>query len=215
MQFGMQFVRRGHSCPRALVLGRRRFCCGAVDRRDKAVSTAGQGFDEAWVRGGIPQRLANLVHRSIQAMIEIDEGIGRPDCFAQVVARDDLTCVLQERGQDLKRLFLQPDASPILAQLSGGQVRLKNAKSQKRGLTTGEHRDECTPQCRADTLVRPAARRSIAADSNRWMKSLLREGVEEALVDTIRRVLRTRNLTLVVDALGDSFTCAGRVEEDN
>ena len=70
-------------------------------------------------------------------MIEIDEGIGRPDCFAQVVARDDLTCVLQERGEDLKRLFLQPDASPVLAQLSSGQVGFKNAKSQKRGFAVG------------------------------------------------------------------------------
>ena len=74
-------------------------------------------------------------------MIEINDGIGRPDRFAQVVARDDLTCVLQERGEDLKRLFLQPDASPVLAQFSGGQVRFKNAKSQKRGLAVGRRVD--------------------------------------------------------------------------
>ena len=151
MQIGVQRLVRRRSCrikpvwrgrprPRALVLCGRGCCrcrCDAVNRRDEAVSAAGEGFDEARARCGIAQRLANLVHRGIQAVIEIDEGVGGPDFFAQLVARDHLTGILQQGSENLKRLFQKPDASAVLAQLSGGEVDFKNAKSQKPGFAVG------------------------------------------------------------------------------
>ncbi len=70
-------------------------------------------------------------------MIEGDEGVGGPDLFAQVVSRDDLACILQQRREHLKRLFLKPDASAVFAQLSSGQVDFKNAKAQKPGFAVG------------------------------------------------------------------------------
>src|SRR5208282_3554847 len=100
----------------------------AIDRRDETVSAAGQGLDESRARCGIAERLAYLVYRGIQAVIEIDEGVGRPDFFAQVVAGDNLTGILQQGSEDLKGLFLKPDASAVLAQLSGVQINFKNAK---------------------------------------------------------------------------------------
>ena len=79
-------------------------------------------------------------------MIEIDEGIGRPDCFAQVFARDHLTGILQQGSEHLKRLFLKPDTSAVFAQLSGGQVDLKDAKAQKPGFAAGgRHRHDGAP----------------------------------------------------------------------
>ena len=137
---------RGRPRPRAHVQ-RRRFCGrDAVDGGDEAVSTAGQGFEEARARSEIAQRLANFVHRRIQAVIEIDESIGGPDFFAQVVARDHLTGILQQGSENLKRLFLKPYASAVFAQLSGGQVDFKNAKAQEAGSAVGgRHRHEGAP----------------------------------------------------------------------
>ena len=70
-------------------------------------------------------------------MIEIDEGISGPDLFAQIFSRHDLTGILQQGGEDLKRLFLKPDASAVFAQLSGSQVDFKNAKAHKPGFAVG------------------------------------------------------------------------------
>jgi hypothetical protein len=39
-------------------------------------------------------------------VVEIDEGIGGPDCFAQIITGDDLAGIPQQRAEDLKRLFL-------------------------------------------------------------------------------------------------------------
>ncbi len=112
VQFGVQPDRvwRGRPRPRALVVRGRGLCrsAGAVDGGDEAVSPPGQGFDEARARCGIAQRLADLVHRGIQAVIEIDKGVGRPDLFAQLIARDHFTGILEQRREDLKRLLLKP-----------------------------------------------------------------------------------------------------------
>jgi hypothetical protein len=46
----------------------------------------------------------------------------------------------------LKRLFLKPDTSAVFAQLSGGQVDLKDAKAQKPGFAAGgRHRHDGAP----------------------------------------------------------------------
>jgi len=145
--------------PRALVLRRRGFCRGdGVDGGKEAVSAAGQSFDEARARCGIAQRLANFVHCGIHAVIEINESIGGPDFFAQIVAGDNLTGVLQQGSEHLKRLFLEPDASPVLAQLSGGQVDFKNTESQKPGFAVGtrvrgRHRHDGAPVVYREAVI--------------------------------------------------------------
>ena len=87
----------------------------AVNRSDKAVAAAGQRFYKTRARCGIAQCLANLVDRSIQAVVEIDERVGRPDFLPQIVAGDDLSGMLQQSRENLEGLFLEPDAGAILA----------------------------------------------------------------------------------------------------
>ena len=101
-----------------------------INRSDKAVSTAGQRFDKTRARCGIAQRLPNLVDRRIQAVVEIDKGVGRPDLLPQIVAGDHPSGIFKQRGQDLERLFLQPDSGAILAQFAGRQVDFEDAESQ-------------------------------------------------------------------------------------
>jgi hypothetical protein len=79
-------------------------------------------------------------------MIEIDKRIRGPDFFAQLVACNDLTGILQQGNEHLKRLFLEPYAGAVLAQFSGVQVDFKNAEAQQPGFVIGgRHRHGGAP----------------------------------------------------------------------
>src|SRR6267378_676013 len=109
----------------------------AIHRRDESVSATSKSLDETRIGRGIAQRLANLVYSSIQAVIEIDERIGRPDLLPQVITRNHTPGIFQQHAENLKRLLLQTHSSAILAELSSGEVHLKDAKPQKPGFAAG------------------------------------------------------------------------------
>src|SRR5208337_5555704 len=143
------FVWRGRLRAGSLLCGGNRVCRCQVDATywgDEAISAAGQGFDEARARCGVAQRIANFVYRGVEAVIEVDEGVGRPNLCAQLVPRHDLAGILQQGAEDLKRLFLKSDTGAVLAQFSGDQIDLKNAKAQKPGFLVGwRHRHDGAP----------------------------------------------------------------------
>jgi hypothetical protein len=103
-------------------------------------------------------------------VIEIDKGVGRPDFFPQLVAGDDLAGILQQRREDLKGLFLEPDASAVFAQLSGSQVNFKNAKAQKPGFAVGgRHRHDGAPVVYTANKSLVVSRQSSAFALNRLL----------------------------------------------
>ena len=59
-----------------------------LDNADEAISFPWQGFYETWVLNGILQGVAQTVHGLVQAHIEIDKRIGRPELFLQLLASD-------------------------------------------------------------------------------------------------------------------------------
>src|SRR5690349_19824298 len=69
-----------------------------------------QRFDEPRMTGGISQHLANLVYDRVQAAIEIDKGVGRPQSLPQFLAADDLPLSLEQEKQNLEGLLLEPHA---------------------------------------------------------------------------------------------------------
>src|SRR5579863_4403702 len=107
--------------------------CVFLDWGDEAVSAAGEGFDIAGARSGIPESFADLVYGGVEAVIEIDEGIGGPEFLADFFAGDDVAWALEEQGQDLKGLVLQAELRPVLAQLAGGQVKFEDAEADDSG----------------------------------------------------------------------------------
>lgn len=60
----------------------------AAGRCKETVPTAWQGFDETRIVGRIAQSFAQLVDRGIQTIVEINEGILRPDLLTQFFTRD-------------------------------------------------------------------------------------------------------------------------------
>jgi hypothetical protein len=55
-------------------------------------------------------------------MIKIDKGIDGPQSFVDLLAADDLTCLIEEDGQNRKRLLLQFDLQPVLMELARAQI---------------------------------------------------------------------------------------------
>src|SRR6266705_1573007 len=100
------------------------------DRRKEPISAPRQRLDKSRVVSGVAQCLSELVYGCVQAVVEIDERILRPDLRAQLFARYHFGRPLKQDGKHLEWLFLQLDALTLFAQLSRAQVHLKNSKAQ-------------------------------------------------------------------------------------
>jgi hypothetical protein len=83
--------------------------------------------------GRIPECLPQLIDRGVEAVVEVDECIRRPDLRAELFPSDDLPRSSQQYLQDKKRLFLQLDPRALLAKFARAQVDLKNPKAQQGG----------------------------------------------------------------------------------
>src|SRR6185295_6726342 len=86
------------------------------DVRNEAVAAPGHCFDESGTLGGIAQRLADLVDRFVEAVVEIHERIRRPEATLEFRARHEIARPGQERGKHLKRLLLEPNPDATLLQ---------------------------------------------------------------------------------------------------
>ena len=92
--------------------------CGS----DEAVSAATSGGDEARILRVVRQGLAQLVDGSVQAGVEVDEGVRRPEALAKLVARNHFSGPLQEDGEHGEGALLQPDDDAIPAQFASAEV---------------------------------------------------------------------------------------------
>jgi hypothetical protein len=61
-----------------------------LHRSDETVSAAGEGFDVARAGSGVSESFAHLVDRGVQAVVEVDEGVGGPEFLLQFFAGDDI-----------------------------------------------------------------------------------------------------------------------------
>src|SRR6266849_60734 len=71
---------------------------GVVDGSDETIATAGESFDETGTVGGITESVAEAFDSGIEAMIEVDEGVGRPELALQFFAGNKLAWFGQEKG---------------------------------------------------------------------------------------------------------------------
>src|SRR5215469_10344474 len=101
-------------------------CFRHGDIGNETVAAARYGFDKARAIGGISQRVAQPGYGAVEALIELDESVRRPDVFAQLFAADDLSAIFQQKAQDLERLVLQLDPGTLLAQFTAVQVEFKH-----------------------------------------------------------------------------------------
>jgi hypothetical protein len=62
-------------------------------------------------------------------VIEVHKSVSRPYPLSQFLALDYLSGLFQKNVKNLKRLFLEPDLVPILAQFSGASIKFELPKS--------------------------------------------------------------------------------------
>jgi hypothetical protein len=65
-----------------------------VDRCNKAVAAARHRLDKSWVLGRVAQRITQAPDRRIQAVIEVNEGVSRPELSTELLTRYDLARLL-------------------------------------------------------------------------------------------------------------------------
>ena len=117
---------------RARALGARHWQ-GIRDGADEAIASPGECLDEARVIGGVAQRLAQPPDGGVQIVFDIDEDVVRPEPPLEIVARDHLPGVFDERCQDLEGLLAEPDPHPALEELTGRQIDVEAVEVYVRG----------------------------------------------------------------------------------
>jgi hypothetical protein len=78
----------------------------AVDRGDKAITPTGQGFDKPRIVGGVAESIPQPFDGGIQAVLEVDEGVGRPKAGLEFLASNQFTGFFQQKIENLQRLVL-------------------------------------------------------------------------------------------------------------
>ena len=105
-------------------------CRFGLHLRHKSVATPGERLDEARLGCGIAEHFAQLVHSSVQAVIEVHERIRGPQTIAQFLACDHGTCAFQQHSENREGLILEAQPASLLAKLARPQVGLVNAKAE-------------------------------------------------------------------------------------
>lgn len=92
---------------------------GFFHPRNETVAAFWDGFHETRILGRVPENFAQLHHTIIEAMVEVDKGISRPQPVAQFVAGNCLARLFEEHCQNLEWLFGKPDAKAMLTKFAG------------------------------------------------------------------------------------------------
>jgi len=116
-----------------------------------AISPSRNGFDITRIFGVIIQGLAQFVDRNAQAVVAILNRIAEPYSFANLVAGDDFTAVLQQSNKNSKGLLLQPHGFAVSSQFpsTNGQLKGSEAKDTVQ-LQRGEYRRQLAPRCKVE-----------------------------------------------------------------
>ena len=130
---------RPEEAVRGGALERRRSGPACFDRGHETVAPAGQRLHEPRTVGGIVQGIPQPLDRAVEADVEVHERVAGPEGLADLLARHDLARPLEEEGEDLEGLLLQPDLRPVLVELTRGRVELEASESVRRAGLSGFH----------------------------------------------------------------------------
>jgi hypothetical protein len=90
-----------------------------------------------------------LGHRFVEAAVEINERMSRPEILPQLSSRYHLSGMVQEKTKNSEGLFLQLDPNAALPQLRGALVHLKNPKPTSLWSVLRSAHDTTPLDCRA------------------------------------------------------------------
>src|SRR5205085_9084141 len=107
---------------------------------DEPVSASRKRLNVARFFGRVAQCCSKASDGIVQAVIEIHEGVGRPDLRSQFFACDQLAGTLEQHRKNEQWLPLKSLPYAAFAELKRAGVQLKNVKTQQgRGLRRGGH----------------------------------------------------------------------------
>src|SRR5580704_5181737 len=102
---------------------------GRLYFRKEAVTATRNSFYKARTLCGIAKGLADFADRFVEPVVEIHEGICRPQLFLKFLTSYDLAGVLKQHGQDLEGLFLKSHSQAMFAQFARANIQLENPKT--------------------------------------------------------------------------------------
>ena len=82
--------------------------------RNESIAAAGKSFDESRTRSGVSQHFAQFVYGGVKAVVEIDEGVGRPKFIAQFFTRDHFAGMLEQFRKNWKGCSCKRSFTPFL-----------------------------------------------------------------------------------------------------
>jgi hypothetical protein len=80
---------------------------------------------------GIAERVAQPLDGGVDAVIELDDGVVRPERLADLVAQHHLTGMVQQHEQDAEGLLVKADPDTVLAQLGGSSVQFERVETNR------------------------------------------------------------------------------------
>src|SRR5690242_17823932 len=101
------------------------------DSSEKAVSATRDGFYIPGLTGGFRQGIAQPLDGRIDAVVELHDGVVRPQPEPDLLAEHHFAGLFEQEKQDLKRLFPELDANPVLAQLAGTNIEFERSETDE------------------------------------------------------------------------------------
>src|SRR5690348_17265270 len=89
---------------------------------EEPISATFHRFDESRTRSRVAEDGSQLIYRGVQAVIEINECVSRPESGTQVLAADDASWLSNQSGQKRERLLLQSQLLSLFAQFPRFQI---------------------------------------------------------------------------------------------
>ena len=102
------------------------------DGSDKAVASPGDGLDVKGLLRGIAQGLTEFADGGVDAIVGLNESVGRPELQFQFVAGDNLSPSFKQEQENFQRLILHADTMPLAAKFARSGIDLEYAKSLDR-----------------------------------------------------------------------------------
>src|SRR5580700_8184861 len=119
---------------------------GNFDARDETVAATRDCFHKSRTLGGVPKRIPDFVDCFVESVVEIHEGVRRPEFFLKFLACYDVTVALKQNHQDFKRLFLKPDSQAMFPQLARLEIHFEDSKLERPARLTVFLHKEANPR---------------------------------------------------------------------
>jgi hypothetical protein len=98
-------------------------------RPNKSISVPGQGLDVAGILRVVAQCVAESQDRRVDAMLEVNESVSRPEFLLEFFPRYDFPGMFEECGENLERPFTQLDLVAAVPKLARPKINLEVAET--------------------------------------------------------------------------------------